>query len=152
MVPDTIQCLKNKFMWTKTHSTVTKEATKEQMWNLFTDINNWHLWNNEIEFAKLEGKFEAGNHYLIQPKNGRIVKVILLEVVENKHCLEFGEFPLAKMFYDHILEETPNGLKITSTIIMKGLLSFLWVQLVVKKIAASMPGHMQEQIKVASKL
>lgn len=139
-------------MWTKTHSIVTTEATKEQMWNLFTDINNWHVWNNEIEFAKLEGKFEAGNHYLIQPKNGRIVKVKLLEVVENKHCLEFGEFPLAKMYYDHILEETPNGLKITSTITMKGLLSFLWVQLVVKNIAASMPDHVQAQIKVASKL
>jgi hypothetical protein len=48
--------------------------------------------------------------------------------------------------------KTSNGLKITSTIKMKGMLSFLWVQLVVKKIAASMPAHVQEQIKVASKL
>ena len=139
-------------MWTKSHSIVTKEATKEQMWKLFTDINNWHIWNNEIEFAKLEGKFEAGNNYLIQPKNGRTVNVELLEVVENKHCLESGKFPLAKMYYDHILEETANGLKITSTITMKGLLSFLWVQMVVKKIAATMASHVEQQIKVASKL
>lgn len=139
-------------MWTKSHSIVTKEATKEQMWKLFTDINNWHVWNNEIEFAKLEGKFEAGNHYLIQPKNGRTVKVKLIKVIENEHCLELGEFPLAKMYYDHIIEETPNGLKITSTITMNGLLSFLWVQLVVKKIAATMGSHVQEQIRVASKL
>ncbi len=139
-------------MWTKSHSIVTKEATKEQMWRLFSDINNWHVWNNEIELAKLEGKFEAGNHYVIQQKNGRTVKVKLLEVVENEHCLELGEFPLAKMYYDHILEETENGLKITGTITMTGLLSFLWVQLVVKKIAASMPQHVQEQITIASKL
>jgi len=139
-------------MWTKSHSIITNEATKEQMWKLFTDINNWHVWNNEIEFAKLEGKFEAGNHYLVQPKNGRIVKVKLLEVVENKHCLELGEFPFAKMYYDHLIEETANRLKITSTITMKGLLSFLWVQLVVKKIAASMASHVQQQIEVASKL
>jgi len=139
-------------MWTKSHSIVTNEATKEQMWKLFTDVNNWHVWNNEIEFAKLEGKFEAGNHYLIQPKNGKIVKVELLEVIENKHCLEFGAFPFAKMYYDHLLEETANGLKITSMITMKGMLSFLWVQLVVKKIASTMAFHIQEQIKVASKL
>jgi hypothetical protein len=139
-------------MWTKSHSIVTKVATKEQMWKLFTDINNWHVWNNEIEFAKLEGKFEAGNQYLIQPKNGRAVKVKLLKVVENKHCLELGKFPLAKMYYDHIIEETPNGLKITSTITMTGLLSILWVQLVVKKIAATIDSHVKEQIKVASKL
>lgn len=139
-------------MWTKSHSIVTNEATKEQMWKLFTDINNWHVWNNEIEFAKLEGKFEAGNYYLIQPKNGRIVKVKLLKVDENKHCLELGEFPFANMYYDHFIEETASGLKITSTITMKGLLSFLWVQLVVKKIAATMGSHVQEQIRVASKL
>ena len=139
-------------MWIKSHTIITKEASKEQMWRLFTHINNWHLWNNKIEFAKLEGKFEAGNHYLIKPRNGRIVKVKLLEVVENQHCLELGDFPLAKMYYDHILEETANGLKITSTITMKGLLSFLWVQMVVKKIAATMASHVEQQIKVASKL
>lgn len=139
-------------MWTKSHTIVTKEATKEQMWKLFTDINNWHLWNNEIEFAKLEGKAEAGNYYLIKPKNGRVVKVELIEVIENKHCLELGRFPLAQMYYDHLLEETLDGLKITSTITVNGLLSFLWVNLVIKKIAATMASHVQDQIKVASKL
>ena len=56
------------------------------------------------------------------------------------------------MYYDHLLEETENGLKIVSTITVKGMLSFLWVQLVVKNIAATMPAHVEEQIKVASKL
>jgi hypothetical protein len=139
-------------MWRKSHSIVTKDATKEQMWNLFIDINNWHVWNDEIEFAKLEGKFEKGNHYVIQPKNGQIVKVELLEVIEKKRCLELGRFPLAKMYYDHLLEETDNGLKIVSTITVRGLLGSLWVQLVVKKIAATMPAHIQQQIIVASKL
>jgi hypothetical protein len=139
-------------MWTQSHEIVTKEATKEQLWTLFTDINNWHIWNREIEFARLDGKFEAGNFYMIKPKDGRAVKVELLEVTENAHCLESGTFPFARMYYDHKLDETAAGLKITSTITMKGLLSFLWVQLVVKKIAASMPTHVQQQIGVASKL
>jgi len=139
-------------MWTKSYSITTTEVTKEQIWKLFININNWHIWNNEIEFAKLEGKFEAGNQYQIKPKNGRMVTVNLLEVTENNHCLETGNFPLAKMYYDHLIEETPNGLKITNTITMKGLLSFIWVQLVVKKIAAEMPVHVQQQIKVASKI
>jgi hypothetical protein len=139
-------------MWTKSHSIITKEVTKEQMWVLFTDVNNWHTWNDEIKFAKLDGKFEAGNHYIIQPKSGPAVKVELLETIVNKHCLELGKFPLAKMYFDHLLEETEAGLKITSTITVKGLLSFLWVQLVVNKIAATMPAHVERQIKVASKL
>jgi hypothetical protein len=31
-------------MWIRTHSTVSKEVTKEQMWKLFSDVNNWHKW------------------------------------------------------------------------------------------------------------
>ncbi len=139
-------------MWTKSYSITTTEVSKEQIWNLFTDVNHWHVWNNEIEFAKLEGKYLTGNHYQIKPKNGRTVTVYLQEVTEYKHCLETGNFPLAKMYYDHRIEETSNGLKLTNTITMKGLLSFLWVQLVVKKIADEMPSHVQQQIKVASKL
>jgi hypothetical protein len=139
-------------MWTKSFSIITKEATKEQMWNLFTDVNNWHIWNDEIQYAKLDGKFESGNSYIIQPRKGPEIKVELLETIEKKRCLERGKFPLAEMYYDHLLEETENGLKITNTISVKGLLGPLWVQLIVKKIASSMPVHVQQQIKVASKL
>lgn len=38
-------------MWTRSHSIVTKEVTKEQMWKLFSDVNNWHTWDEGIEFA-----------------------------------------------------------------------------------------------------
>jgi hypothetical protein len=139
-------------MWTKSFTITTTEVTKEQIWKLFTDVNNWHIWNSEIEFARMLGRFEAGNHYRIKPKDGREVTVSLVEVVENKHCLETGSFPLAKMYYDHLIEETPDGLRITNTITMHGLLSFLWVHLVVKKIAVEMPVHVQQQIKEASKI
>ncbi|GHU88747.1 hypothetical protein FACS1894174_03030 [Bacteroidia bacterium] len=59
-------------MWTKSHSIVTKEVTKEQMWKLWSDVNSWATWDKTIEFASLEGKFEAGNVYYFQRrKRGR---------------------------------------------------------------------------------
>lgn len=139
-------------MWSKSHSVVTKAVTKEQMWNLFEDVNNWHTWDIGIEYAKLEGNFEKGNHFLLRPKGGPNVKVELLEVVENKRFLDVTDFPLAKMYDEHLFEETPDGLKITNTITVKGLLGFLWVKLVAKKIVDALPVDVQEQIKAASKL
>jgi hypothetical protein len=139
-------------MWTKSHSIVTKVVTKEQIWKLFADVNNWHTWDNEIEFAKLEGKFEKGNHFLLRPKGGPNVKVELLETIENYKFLDVTKFPLAKMYDEHLFEETENGLKITNTISMKGLLSFVWVKIVAQKIAEALPADMQQQIKAASKL
>jgi len=143
---------KNKRMWTKSHSIVTKEVTKEQMWKLFADVNNWHTWDKGIEFAKLDGKFEKGNHILLRPQGGPNVKIELLETVENKRFLDVTKFPLAKMYDDHLFEETAEGLKITNTITMKGWLGFLWVKIVAQKNADALPTDMQGQIEAASKL
>ncbi|MBK9566222.1 MAG: SRPBCC family protein [Saprospiraceae bacterium] len=139
-------------MWTKSHSIVTKEVTKEQMWKLFADVNNWHTWDEGIEFAKMEGKFEKGNFFTLRPKGGPNVKVELLETVENKSFLDVTKFPLAKMFDNHTFEETPQGLKITNTISVTGVLGFLWRKIVAQKIVDSLPNDMQTQIKAASKL
>lgn len=139
-------------MWTKSHSIVTKEVTKEQMWKLFADVNNWHTWDNGIEFAKMEGKFEKGNHFILRPKGGPSVKVKLLETIENQHFIDVTHFPLAKMFDDHLFEETTDGLRITNTITVKGFLGFLWIKIVAQKIVDGLPNDMQDQIKAASKL
>ena len=139
-------------MWTKSHSIVTEEVTKEQMWKLFADVNNWHIWDEGIEFAKMEGEFEKGNFFTLRPKGGPNVKVELLETVENKSFLDVTKFPLAKMFDNHTFEETPQGLKITNTISVTGVLGFLWRKIVAQKIVDSLPNDMQTQIKSASKL
>jgi len=139
-------------MWTKSHSIVTKDVTKEQLWKLFANVNQWHTWDDGIEYAKLEGKFQKGNHFMLRPKGGPNVKVQLLETVENKMFLDVTKFPLAKMYDEHLFEETTQGLKITNTITVKGILGFLWVKIVAKKIADALPTDMQHQIKTASKL
>lgn len=49
----------------------------------------------------------------------------------------------------HILEETPEGLKITSTLEVKGILSWLWVRLVAQNVAASAPREMDSVVALA---
>lgn len=139
-------------MWTKSHSITTKEATKEQLWKLFADVNNWHKWDEGIEYARMTGKFEKGNHFILKPKGGPKVKIQLLETIENKKFVDCTTFPLAKMTGTHTFEETSNGLKITTTMTVTGLLAFLWVKIVAQKIVDGLPVEMIEQVKYASKL
>jgi hypothetical protein len=139
-------------MWSKSHSIVTKDVTKEQMWKLFSDVNNWKSWDESIESASLEGKFEKGNYFNFQPKGGPKMKIKILEAIENKNFTDLTTFPLAKMYGEHLFEETPDGLKLTTTMKVEGILSFLWVKIVAQKIIDTLPEDMQIQIKVASKL
>ena len=141
-----------KAMWTKSHSIVTTGATKEQMWKLFADVNNWHKWDKGIDYATMEGKFEKGNFFILKPKGSPKVKIELVETIENKRFTDLTRFPLAKMYGDHTFEETPNGLKITTTMTVEGLLGFLWIQLVAKDIVDGLPTEMPEQVLAASRL
>lgn len=139
-------------MWTKSYSIVTKDVTKEQMWKLISDVNNWHTWDKGIEFAKMEGNFEKGNKILLKAKGGPKVNIEILETVKNKRFYDVSKMPLAKIFDDHIYEETKDGLKISGIITVKGVLGFLWVKIVAQKLADSLPDDIKEQIKAAAKL
>ncbi|PVV51667.1 SRPBCC family protein [Chryseobacterium sp. HMWF035] len=139
-------------MWTKSYTILTNEVTKEQIWKLFSDVNNWHNWDKGIEFAKIEGNFEKGNFFILRPKGGPNIKIKLLEAIENKMFLDVTNFPLAKMYDQHTFEETSKGLKITNTITVTGLLCFLWRKAVAQKIVDTMPNDMEKQIQYAKKL
>ncbi len=139
-------------MWIRSHQVTTKKIKKEQIWKLMTDVNNWSQWDKSIEFAKLEGSFERGKFFTLRPKGGPNVKIELLEVIENQRFTDLTRFPFAKMFGDHQFEETSEGLKITVTMSVSGLLAFLWIKLVASKIVAELPADIQNQIDTASKL
>ena len=137
-------------MWTKTHSVTTKAVTKEQIWKLFADVNNWNQWDDGLSWTKLNSRFESGHTIELKPKDGPKVNIRLLEVKPYERFLDQTSFPLAKMWDDHIFEETTEGLRITHTITVKGILTGLWVKLVAGKLADELPAHMQMQIETAA--
>lgn len=53
------------------------------------------------------------------------------------------------MYNMHEIEETPDGLRITNTIIVKGLFSVIWANLVAKGVANSIPKHMDALVALA---
>jgi len=139
-------------MWTKSYSLLTREATKEQLWKLFADVNSWHEWDTEIEYAKMEGRFEKGNHFILKPRKGPKVTIELVETIENHIFVDLTRFPLAKMYGKHEFKDTPEGLLITTTMTVQGLLAFLWIRIVAQDIVKGLPLEMEKQVKLASAL
>jgi len=139
-------------MWTKSYSVTTKEVTKEQIWKLMTAIDRWKDWDETVEYSKLENEFKVGKYFILKPKGGPKVRIKLIEILPFKKFTDLTSFPLAKMYGEHFFDETENGLKITITMSVKGLLSKLWIQLVAKDIVKSLPEDISNQIKNAKKL
>ena len=89
---------------------------------------------------------------MFQPKGGPKLKIGIVEATPNKSFTDFTKFPLAKMYGQHTFEDTAEGLKITTTMKVEGILGFLWRKIVAQKIVAALPAEMEHQIKTAKQL
>lgn len=136
-------------MWTKSYSKTYQGVKKEDIWRAWADVNNWPKWDRELEYCKLEGAFETGRQFILKPLGGPKVKILLSEVIINRKFTDYCKFFGATMHDDHLLEDTADGLRITNTITVKGPLSFIWANLVAKKVARSVPHSMDALVDYA---
>lgn len=136
-------------MWAKSYSKVYQGIKKEDIWHLWADVNNWPKWDKELEYCKLEGAFIEGNQFILKPMNGPKVKIMLSEVVPNEKFIDYCKFPGATMYDAHYLEDIADGVRVTNTISVKGLLSFIWIKLVAKNVADSAPRQTDALVDLA---
>lgn len=136
-------------MWTRTYSKTFKNITKKDIWKLWTDVNNWPTWHGDLDYCTLEGAFAVGNHFMLKPKGIKPVKIMLTEIEEGRKFTDCTSFFGAKMVDIHEMEETSEGLRLTNTLKVTGPLKFLWVNLVAKNIADTIPQEMEALVDLA---
>ncbi len=136
-------------MWTRTYSKIYADVKKEDIWKLWTDVNNWPSWHGDLDYCKMEGDFVVGNHFYLKPKGVGQVKIMLMEIEEGGSFTDCTSFFGAKMYDTHSLEETPEGLLLTNTLVVTGPLRWLWIKLVAQNVADTVPEEMEALVKLA---
>ena len=135
-------------MWIRTYSKEYKGIKKSDIWQLWTDVNNWHTWHADLDYCKLEGSFKVGNRFILKPKGAPAVKIELVEIEHERKFKDCTRFFGAKMFDTHEVEETNDGVRLTNTLVVTGLLKFLWIKLVAQHVANSVPEEMDALVNL----
>ena len=138
-------------MITNTYSTTDGDLTQEQAWKLMSNVDNWKNWDPTVEDSKLHGNFETGVYFSLKTKGGPKAKILLAEVKPNSYYKDLAKLPLAEMIGEHFFEETPEGLKLTVTMSIRGPLSFLWNQIIMKDIVSRLPEDLKTLASEAKK-
>lgn len=125
-------------MFTHTHTAVT-DLTTDQVWAVWSDVNQWHRWQDDIEYATLDGPFAAGSTFRFKPRGGPAMNLELTDVVAGKSFTDLTRFPLARMLDSHELRERDGQVEVRTTITLHGPLAFLWRKLVVDGIVRDLP-------------
>ena len=136
-------------MWQQTYSKVFQDVNPENIWHIWTDINNWHAWNPGIEYCKLEQPFAIGSFFTLKPIGAPEVKIKLVEVVKHHKFTDCSVFPGAKMYGMHELKEEVDGMRLTTTMTITGPLDFFWRKLLGEKIAAKVPAQTEALVVLA---
>jgi hypothetical protein len=133
-------------MWTRTHSKVCENVSKEEVWNIWTDVNHWPQWHGDLDYCNMEGPFEVGNHFMLKPKGISAVKIVLTDVQKGREFTDCTTFFGAKMHDTHFVEETEKGLLLTNHLVVTGPLKWLWIKLVAQNVADTVPDEMDALI------
>ncbi len=139
-------------MWTRTYSKTFQGLKREDIWRIWTDINNWPTWHGDLDYCKLEGDFKVGNHFFLKPKGVQSVKIVLTEINEGYSFTDCTSFFGAKMYDTHAMEETVDGLKLTNKLVVTGPLKWLWIKLVAQNVADTIAEETENLVKLARSL
>ena len=137
-------------MWVKTHSITVAGIEPQQIWKIWSDINNRPQWDLDTEWAELNGPFEKGAVFRFKPKGGPKLSMTITECIPNQRFTDCFKIPFARLYGSHYMESTSEGLKITTTIKVVGLLGWLLRKIVAEKVAAEVPEQTAMLIKIAS--
>jgi hypothetical protein len=136
-------------MWERSYTKVYKDVKIESIWKVWEDVSNWHIWDHDIEYAKLEGPFAVGSIINLKPKGGPIVKIELLEVERNRKYIDSAKFFGARLYGIHEVKEVSDGVELTTKIRMTGWLKYLWIKLVAENIAKTLSKQTEALVEVA---
>ena len=139
-------------MWQKTHSMSFAGVRPEQVWKVWSDVNQWHVWQPDIEYARLEGGFEAGQLFRFRPKGGPELGIELTEVKPLSGYSDLTRFPGARMLDAHEVVDHGDRVEIRNTLSVTGPLGFLWRKLVAEDVAAGIESQTRSMIEQARRV
>lgn len=133
----------------------TEETTipHSKIWQILQDVANWHTWDHEIEFSRLNGPFQTGTRGCLKPKDGPILETLLTHVEPLKMFVQEAKLFFAKAVMTHSLTPQIAGkTQVTFQTEIRGPLAFLYFFMLSRSIKKKIPLEMAEMLKKAKAL
>ncbi|MFI1508752.1 SRPBCC family protein [Streptomyces sp. NPDC020597] len=78
-------------MWEYEHAVETS-AAPEAIWRLWADVDNWGLWNAEIEKIEIAGPFAPGTRITMTPPGDDPIELHIAEARQNELFVDEARF------------------------------------------------------------
>ncbi len=139
-------------MWKKEHTTIAKGVAAQQIWQVWSDIENWPKWDSSLEscwWIAPHTEFKTGSVLYLKVNGGPKFKIFITEATPYATFICYTQFFGARMYSTHELLEVASGLQISLTTTIMGPLAWLWRKLVGENVAKITAQQTQNLIAMA---
>jgi hypothetical protein len=135
--------------WQSEHS-ADSGASPDAVWRRYVDVENWHEWAQKgIEESSIDGEFEVGTKGVSKAPNLPKTRFELVAVEPEKRFASKGKLPGGTLLFEHEIEPTDGGTRITHRATLDGPLAFLWTPLIGRLIEREMPEGVERLAELA---
>ena len=87
---------------------VSGDLDLNKLWSMYSNVENWKLWDEELERVKLDGDFTENTNGMMYFKNMPPVGIKLFDVTENKEFSTISELSdiAIRIVFIHKISET----------------------------------------------
>ena len=107
-------------------STQTAKASSSQIWALYQDVENWNIWDSELEWSNIDGEFKNGTNGELKSKGSPKVKFVLTDVEELKKFTTSADIPLGKLIIEHYITEENQNIEFSHVVYFTGPLAYIF--------------------------
>lgn len=135
-------------MWTTAHS-LEAPVSAAQIWRVWRDLPNWPVWDQGLDWVRPEGDLVVGGRYRLKPTGGPEVRATIVRCEPEAGFTDVTRLPLCTLEFDHVIEPTPLGVRITHRATFRGLAAPLFRRVIGAGIARDLPATMARLVERA---
>lgn len=139
-------------MWKKEYKIIVNDVTAKQIWQVWSEIENWPTWSRGVESAEWippHSEFKTGAVLDMKIKGGPKFKLYITEAKPYTTFIDCTKFWGAQLYNSHELRESDGSLQIDITTTITGPLAWLWCKLIGDRVAKNHPQQTQDLIAMA---
>lgn len=124
-------------------------VSQDVIFNIYRDIERWHIWDPDTKSSHLDGPFEVGSEGKLVPTKGSAIAIKMTEMVPNECFTVEGGIPLFHMVFEHELIDQGQSTKVIHRVKFSGLLNFILGRIVGSQVREGLPKTMMSLKKFA---
>ena len=125
-------------------------ASPEAVWERYVDVEHWSQWSEKgVDRSSIDGDFEVGTKGKSKAPGFPEGKFELIVVEPQQRFVSKAKLPGGTLVFEHMIEPTDGGSRITHRATLDGPLTFLWSPVIGRIIKRGMPDGVERLAKLA---